>query len=219
MLTEDATKEELLRFIKLCYPLGRLPKTMRARYQRAKMHQETYFVYRTKIPNFDQPVLIIRYTLVDLFSPILVLQGSEGEGYAFMNKNGFTVIHSHAIRRYFNRHEHMDEQVVKTLADIDHDILKRIVYRMLYDMDGANTYSDSLKTTQDCYYDGGIFRVEERDSVAHFWTYVMNRQCFPDQRLRSLKSEKRYHRIKEALTDKDFMIISGKVSTSMLMNN
>ena len=218
MLTEKATQEELRHYVRLSYQLGRLPKTMRLRYQRAKVHQEPYFVYRTTIPGTDQPVLIIRYTFADLFSPVLVLQGREGEGYGYRARNGYAIIESHAIRRYFNRHEHMDEEKVKTLADIDKDILKRVVYKMLYDMDGANTYSDSLGTTQDCYYEGGIFRVKEEDGVAHFWTYVMNSQAFPDQRMRSLKSEKRYKTLKAKMADKEYLKTAANIETALMLH-
>lgn len=217
MLTENATQEEMRHYVRLSYQLGRLPKTLRLRYQRAKVHQEPYIVYRTTIPDTDQPVLIIRYTFADLFSPVLVLQGREGEGYGYRARNGYAIIESHAIRRYFNRHEHMDEDKVKTLADIDKDILKRVVYKMLYDMDGANTYSDSLGTTQDCYYEGGIFRVNEVDGVAHFWTYVMNRQTFPDQRQRSLKSEKRYNALKEKMADKEYLKTAANIETALML--
>ena len=218
MLTEKATQEELRHYVRLSYQLGRLPKTMRLRYQRAKVHQEPYFVYRTTIPGTDQPVLIIRYTFADLFSPVLVLQGREGEGYGYRARNGYAIIESHAIRRYFNRHEHMDEEKVKTLADIDKDILKRVVYKMLYDMDGANTYSDSLGTTQDCYYEGGIFRVKEEDGVAHFWTYVMNSQAFPDQRMRSLKSEKRYKTLKAKMADNEYLKTAANIETALMLH-
>lgn len=217
MLTEKATQEELRHYVRLSYQLGRLPKTMRLRYQRAKVHQEPYFVYRTTIPGTDQPVLIIRYVLVDIFSPILIVQGREGDGYAYRAKNGYTIIESHAIRRYFNRHEHMNEKEVKTLADIDPDILKRVVNKMLYDMDGANTYSDSLGTTQDCYYEGGVFRVKEVDGVAHFWTYVMNSQAFPDQRMRSLKSEKRYKTLKAKMADKEYLKTAANIETALML--
>lgn len=199
MLTEKSTYEEMDAMLRKCIRLA-LPKNLRDRLVRARLKGEKYIFYRMLVPGTRQPVLIIRNTDIKIFSPILVLDGREGEGYAFKTRYGITVIESHAIRRYFNRHEHMDEEDVKTLDDIDPDIVKRVVHRMLADMDVAVSVHDDFETAEECYYDGGVFLVNSTDKMAHFYSYVMNRQTFPDQRQRSLKSETNQRKKRAMLT-------------------
>lgn len=181
------------------------PKTLRDRLWRAKMKGDKHIVYRQTIPHTDQQVIVIRDVQIKIFSPVLVLKGREGEAYAYSNNNGEAIIiESHAIRRYFNRHEHIPEQECSHLDDLEPEYRSRIVKEMLIGMDFCTSVSDDFGGGEVMYYNGGVFLCEYCDGLMRAKTFVMNRQTFPDQRFRSLKSEKLTNKRKEVISNSGF---------------
>lgn len=213
MFTEKTPYEEMSRAIHKCVELP-LPKHLRDRLTRARLSGERYIFYRDKVPGSEQPVLIVRYVYVKLFSPVLVLDGREGNGYAWRNsQGGVTMLESHAIRRYFNRHEHMPE--VKHLDEIEPKRLREVTHRMIVEADKAVTCFNDTKTAEECYYDGGMFNIDSDEKNCRYYTYVMNRQAFPDQRLRSLRSEKHQEEKRRMLQDKELERFMGSYGSYM----
>ena len=206
-MTEQTPYDEMSRVLHECVVLP-LPKNLRNRLTRARLSGERHIFYRDKAPGSGEPVLIIRYVYVKLFSPILILDGKEGNGYAWRNsQGGVTVLNSHAIRRYFNRHEHMPE--IKHLEEIEPERLRDVVHRMLVEADTHVSCFNDTNTAEECYYDGGMFNIDSDEKNCRYYTYVMNSQAFPDQRFRSLKSEKHQKTKREHLQDKEFEKFMG----------
>ncbi len=88
------------------------------------------------------------------------------------------VLHGHAVKRYIERHGWSQGY---------HSALKHI-------FDGINGQSLQPDPTDDTYYlyfDGGVFLGQPTDGerVIHLRTFIMNRQCYPVQRMKSLQSE------------------------------
>lgn len=111
-----------------------------------------------------------------------VLEGRDGDAFAsrVMCSSGAykaVVIHSHAIKRYIERH-HFEG----TLEQAQRKILTTL---------GNNArIPDNMSESSYIDFDGGVFLCIVKDKILHFNTFIMHRQCKPDQRLRALKSEK-----------------------------
>ena len=59
--------------------------------------------------------------------------------------------------------------------------------------------SDATDGTKYIHFDGGLFLCTESDRVMHLRTFIMNRQCTPMQRMKSLASEKNVERLKREI--------------------
>ena len=55
---------------------------------------------------------------------------------------------------------------------------------------------DGTDETMYIHFDGGIFLCTISDRVLHLRTFIMNRQCSPIQRMKSLTSEKNTKKMK-----------------------
>ena len=124
--------------------------------------------------------------------PFLIVNGAEGEGKLTVSKDPdakriyLTMIHSHAINRYIER-----RQFKGTVEEATQRILDGIA---------VNTSAvDELNKTDYLYFDGGTFLCNLKDGVQHIRTFVMNRQLYPNQRFKSLKSEKETEQLKREI--------------------
>lgn len=89
------------------------------------------------------------------------------------------VLHGHAIRRYIERHGWSQGY---------HAAQKHIFEGIR----GQSLQPDPTDDTYYCYFDGGVLLGKPADGgrVIHLRTFIMNSQCFPVQRMKSLQSEK-----------------------------
>ena len=124
----------------------------------------------------------------------LVVQGSEGDSYVSLEVNQhernphLTILRAHAINRYIERRQFQGsiEEATRTLIN---------------GLGVNDTERDSFGTTYYTYFDGGTFLCTFADNVFTFQTFIMNRQCGPEQRLRSLQSEKGVAEFRRELQD------------------
>lgn len=113
----------------------------------------------------------------------IMVDGAEGYGLVTASKNPDTgkmylsVLHSHAINRYIERRHYTG-----TVEEAQLHIINGIMVNV--------SAEDLLNETQYLYFDGGTFLCNLKDGIHHIRTFVMNRQLYPAQRMRSLKSEK-----------------------------
>lgn len=222
MLTEKSTPDELRYVNKLCIE-AKQPKDISDRLFRAKLAGKDRVLYRIKIKQTNDTAIIIRDANNPIMSPIMTLKGREGEGYAYLTPDGdILILESHAIRRYFNRHEHIPEEECSHLDDIEPDYRRRVVNDMLFRLDTAVSVANDLGTSDVCHFDGGVFLISKEGKIGRFYTFIMNRQTFPDQRMRSLKSEQYEKEIEknrkyDKETDKmraainTFNVLSGRI--------
>ena len=96
------------------------------------------------------------------------------------------VIHSHAINRYIER-----RKFDGTIEQAQH--------KLLDELEIHKSVKDGTDGTQYIYFDGGIFICTVVDRVFHMRTFIMNRQCSPMQRMKSLQSEKELEIIKREI--------------------
>lgn len=122
------------------------------------------------------------------FRTFLVLEGTEGDSFAgrVADETLFYVLHSHAVNRYIERH-HFDG----TLEEAQRKILDGLMIN--------DVQSDATDGTKYIHFDGGLFLCTENDRVMHLRTFIMNRQCTPMQRMKSLASEKNVERLKREI--------------------
>lgn len=108
----------------------------------------------------------------------LLIPGKEGMSMVFEFGNFLAVIHGHAIKRYMER---------STFSGTFEQCQEKLIVDL-----GNYSYSEKDRTDEDTYYvyfDGGIFLCKVIDEVFHLRTFIMNRQCYPVQRMMSLSSE------------------------------
>lgn len=119
------------------------------------------------------------------FRTFLVLEGSEGDSFAgrVADESLFYVLHSHAINRYVERH-----RFGGTLEEAQRTILNGLMIN--------DVQKDGTDETMYIHFDGGIFLCTISDRVLHLRTFIMNRQCSPIQRMKSLTSEKNTKKMK-----------------------
>lgn len=207
MLTEQSPYQDMSRILHRCVEIP-VAKLMNERVIRARLKGESHIFYRTKAPGSGHPVLIVRNVNIRVFTPMLILDGREGEGYASRNsQGGVFVLESHAIRRYFNRHEKIP---VEHLSEVEPDLLKEVVHRILADGDKISPSINDTDGYGEAYYDDGIFLCLSDGPNCRMYSYVMNSQTFPDQRLRSLRSEKKQNERCEELTDAKKALKEGR---------
>lgn len=119
----------------------------------------------------------------------LVVDGAEGYGFVSASREADTgkfylsVLHSHAINRFIER-----RHFTGTLEQAQLYIINGIMINA--------SAEDLLNETQYLYFDGGTFLCNLKDGIHHIRTFVMNRQLYPAQRMKSLTSEKETEKLK-----------------------
>ena len=106
-----------------------------------------------------------------------ILDDYEGNAYCYMAHNhDLNLLHSHAIRRYYQRHG----------FDGTYEECEKYVLQGLF-----LTFGDIDKITGEflVYFDDGIFLGEKKDDIFHIKTYIKNTQCYQNQRLLSKNIE------------------------------
>ena len=98
----------------------------------------------------------------------------------------FEVVHSHAINRYIER-----SHFKGTREEACHQILTGLTLH--------SVAPEEIGNGGYIYFDGGVFITTWKDRVMHLRTFIMNRQCYPNQRLKSLKSEREVKEAREEL--------------------
>lgn len=108
------------------------------------------------------------------FTSFLIVEGSEGDSFVAMedDKEKMTVLHSHAINRYIERHGYDG-----TLEQCQCYILN---YTML-----TTQNVDTITKEVMVYFDEGVFLGCVKDNVTHLNTYVSNNRLYTNQRLMS----------------------------------
>lgn len=189
-MTEWATYEWLKSAINTAYEYGGRSKDSQK--VRKAFKQGKYLVYhRVKTPAPEKyPVLYIfaRIQMGIYFRTFLILEGSEGDSFAgqIADEQMFHVIHSHAINRYIER-----RQFKGTLEEAHRTILNGLFIN--------DVQRDDTDETRYIHFDGGLFLCTESDRVLHLRTFIMNRQCSPMQRMKSLTSERNTQQLKREI--------------------
>lgn len=108
------------------------------------------------------------------YTSFLIVEGSEGNSFVAMedDKEKMTVLHSHAINRYIERHGYNG-----TLEQCQCYILN---YTML-----TAQNVDTITKEVIVYFDEGIFLGCVKDNMTHLNTYVPNNRLYTNQRLMS----------------------------------
>lgn len=108
------------------------------------------------------------------FTSFLIVEGSEGDSFVAMedDKEKMTVLHSHAINRYIERHGY------------DGTLEQCQCYILNYTMLTAQNM-DTITKEVIVYFDEGIFLGCVKDNVTHLNTYVPNNRLYTNQRLMS----------------------------------
>ena len=108
------------------------------------------------------------------FTSFLIVEGSEGDSFVAMedDKEKMTVLHSHAINRYIERHGYNG-----TLEECQCYILN---YTLL-----TAQNVDTITKEVVVYFDEGIFLGCIKDNICHLNTYVPNNRLYSNQRLMS----------------------------------
>lgn len=108
------------------------------------------------------------------FTSFLIVEGSEGDSFVSMedDKEKMTILHSHAINRYIERHGFDG-----TLEQCQCYILNNTL---------LTTQSvDTITKEVVIYFDEGVFLGCVKDNVTHLNTYVSNNRLYTNQRLMS----------------------------------
>lgn len=135
---------------------------------------------RVNTPKKSQALYIIIKTKRRMFHiPFLIVEGSEGRSFVAMQdefgmERSLTVIHSHAINRYMERHGWDGS-------------LEECEYYILESLWVMSINVDKYTKETIVYFDGGVFLGCEKDKVCHLNTYVANQHLYPNQRLKSRK--------------------------------
>lgn len=108
------------------------------------------------------------------FTSFLIVDGSEGDSFVAMedDKENMTILHSHAINRYIERHGYEG-----TLEQCQCYILN---YTIL-----TTQNVDTITKEVIVYFDDGVFLGCIKDNVTHLNTYVPNNRLYSNQRLMS----------------------------------
>lgn len=108
------------------------------------------------------------------YTSFLIVEGSEGNSFVAMedDKEKMTVLHSHAINRYIERHGY------------DGTLEQCQCYILNYTMLTAQNV-DTITKEVIVYFDEGVFLGCVKDNVTHLNTYVPNNRLYYNQRLMS----------------------------------
>ena len=182
MLTESATYDELFNAMKEAREYG-FSSINNPKVRRAFRLGATEVFHRVRTPQSKHCVLYqfnSSHGKGKVFRTFLVLQGREGDSFAGGIQNGeiIEIIHSHAIRRYIER-----RRFKGSLEKAQHKIVKELLIHYME--------ADGTTPTDYIYFDGGVFLCTRDEHIIHLRTFIMNRQCSPVQRIKSLQSEKK----------------------------
>lgn len=176
-LTEKSSFEELWKAWSLVNDYGEAASEAQAVQRAFKKGAKAVF-RRVNTPQKLKALYIIvqnkRQTVV---MPFLIVEGSEGRSFVARESSGgkndyLTILHSHAVKRYIERHGFEGD-----LVDAENHIL-----------DGLWVSARNIdKYTKDMtvYFEDGMFLGCENGGVCHLNTYIANRQMYPNQRLQS----------------------------------
>lgn len=147
--------------------------------------------HRVKTPAPEKHPVLYTFAVTQkglFFRTFLILEGREGDSFAgrVADEPLFYIVHSHAVNRYIERH-----QFKGTLEQAQHKILNGLLIN--------DVQSDATDGTKYIHFDGGLFLCTENDHVIHLRTFIMNRQCSPMQRMKSLTSEKNTEKLKREM--------------------
>lgn len=125
------------------------------------------------------------------FTSFLVVEGSEGESFVTMedDKEKMTVLHSHAINRYIERHGYDG-----TLEQCQCYILNSTL------LTAQNV--DTITKEVVVYFDEGIFLGCIKDNTCHLNTYVSNNRLYSNQRLMSRRLQDMIGELIKRMKDK-----------------
>jgi hypothetical protein len=196
-MNENSTFQDLLPAVQAVIGYGER-NVNSDRVKRAVKMGKRRVVCRVNTPD-KTPAMYIHYIFPKkgiLTRPFVIVDGAEGEAFVTASKDPdtgkffLTVIHSHAINRYIER-----RQFHGTLAEAQQRIIDGIA---------VNTSAeDKLNETGYLYFDGGTFLCNFKNGVQHIRTFVMNRQLYPAQRMKSLTSEKETAQLKREVGYKE----------------
>ena len=185
-MNEFAPYDQLLRALKTAFEYG--DTTIRAdRIRKAYKSGRRTIWHRVNTPAPNKVPVLYNFVFTPkgyFFCTFIILDGSEGEsfaGYVKSEKEGdkIFVIHSHAIRRFVERSRFGGS----------------IEQAQLHVLDGLHVNDvqhDPTDNSSYIYLDGGIFLchpAKDDNRILHLGTFIMNRQCSPVQRMKSLTSE------------------------------
>ena len=201
MLNENSPKKDLLEVAKAV--VWYCESNQRSKeYRKAVKQGKSEFELRVNTPE-KYPALYIYHIgrLMVHYQPILLLEGSEGESYCLLSspirrKGGYwydeslIVLHGHAINRYIERRK----------FDGTYEQARRGILNHLCVM---SVYPDSMDETFYLNYDGGSFLCNKVEGVLHLRTYIVNRQHYPEQRLRSMQSEEDTRLFRQELEEQE----------------
>ena len=125
------------------------------------------------------------------FTSFLIVEGSEGDSFVTMedDKEKMTVLHSHAINRYIERH------------GFDGTLEQCQCYILNYTMLTAQNV-DTITKEVIVYFDEGIFLGCVKDNVTHLNTYVPNNRLYSNQRLMSRRLQDMLDELIKRMKDK-----------------
>lgn len=221
-LTEESSYEELLKGMREVIDYGLYHRSKPAhKAGRVLRNKKDYIVAdRVNTPAPHRYRALYMYVTKgggNYFLPILVVKGKDKingkvvevdsfvtanfydeEGFDMHNQDPrlsdeyafcLEIIHGHSVRRYMERNGNFEG----TLEDAQ--------LRVCQGLFGHSSIRDKTNGDVYIYFDGGVFRCHyaENKKMLHLHTFIMNRMCRPNQRMKSLESEQGQKEIYEKL--------------------
>lgn len=195
-MNELATYEQLYRALVIAFEYGKV--TVRSeRIRKAYKSGKRTVWHRVNTPAPDKVPVLYNFVFTPkgfYFCTFIVLDSKDGESFAVYvqsKKEGdkIFIIHAHAIRRFVER-SRFDGSIERA---------------RLYILDGLHVNDvqhDPTDNSSYIYLDGGIFLcypAKDDNRILHLGTFIMNRQCSPVQRMKSLTSEQYTRKYKKEL--------------------
>ena len=177
-LTEKSSYEDLYKAWKEVNDYGERAANAKAVKDALKKSNVTY--RRVNTPEKHRAFYIIIKTKKYMYHmPFLIVEGSEGDSFVALDDEGkrssrLTILHSHAINRYIERHGWDG-----TLEEFQNYLLDS----MWVTARNVDKYTKDITV----YFDDGVFLGAEKDNICHLNTYVANQHLYPNQRLKSRK--------------------------------
>jgi hypothetical protein len=173
-LTEKSSYKDLLAAWKDVNSYGHFAANEKGT-KKALKKKGTTLARRVNTPNKNRALYIYsRQGGMVYFTSSLIVEGSEGDSFVSMedDKEKMTILHSHAINRYIERHGYEG-----TLEQCQCHILNNTL---------LTTQSvDTITKEVVVYFDEGVFLGCVKDNVMHLNTYVSNNRLYTNQRLMS----------------------------------
>ena len=177
-LTEKSPYKDLLAAWQEVNDYGERAANAKAVKDALKKSNVTY--RRVNTPEKHRAFYIIIKTKKRMYHmPFLIVEGSEGDSFVALEDEGkrnscLTILHSHAINRYIERHgwKGTAEECQEYLLD-----------SMWVTARNIDKYTREITV----YLDDGVFLGAEKDNICHLNTYVSNNRLYTNQRLMSRK--------------------------------